>query len=509
MALSRMAVIYLGSFEVSLSVYEKEKSSMVLVERCSKELPLGEDTFFEGRICSEHIDKICEILEGFKEKLTLYRITDTVCLATSAIREAGNRTNLLDRIEVRTGFRIRVLSNSEQRYYAALAVSCEGEEFLRWISEPTALLDIGSGSLQLSLFDKGRLVSTQNMKLGSLRILDMLAGVKDESILPELVSELIHHECETFKRLYLEETTKNLIVLSDTTLAYLLGKKAEKKKTFWKAEEFLNLASAILKKEGGEVMHRYDIPSIYGKLMIPSLLTLYHTLLTTKAERLWISSADFADGPAADFFDRKGWVSLSTPFEDHIISSAEELSKRYASAEKHHEFLEESTLKIFDAMKKFHGLGKRERLLLRISAILHDVGKYISMRAPGESAKRIIEASEILGISHAERTLVAYVVMHNTVPFPDFDKEEGKITKKEYLTAMKLTAILRLANALDRTHKQKFRDMEVRIHKGRELVIRTETMENIELEKQLFRQKAAFFEEVYGLRPELKQVERR
>ncbi|MBP3543245.1 MAG: exopolyphosphatase, partial [Lachnospiraceae bacterium] len=78
------------------------------------------------------------------------------------------------------------------------------------------------------------------------------------------------------------------------------------------------------------------------------------------------------------------------------------------------------------------------------------------------------------------------------------------MTSNMYLTVAKLTAILRIANAMDRSHKQKFRDFKLAL-KDDELIITAETMEDISLEKAFFSEKADFFEEMYGIRPVLKQ----
>ena len=78
------------------------------------------------------------------------------------------------------------------------------------------------------------------------------------------------------------------------------------------------------------------------------------------------------------------------------------------------------------------------------------------------------------------------------------------ISTDAYLTLVKLTAILRVANALDRSHKQKFKDIRPYLS-GKELVITTKVMDDITLEQGLFKDKADFFEEVYGIRPVLKK----
>ncbi len=126
------------------------------------------------------------------------------------------------------------------------------------------------------------------------------------------------------------------------------------------------------------------------------------------------------------------------------------------------------------------------------------------MNQPAQSSYNIILSTEIIGISHFEREIIANVVRYNTIDiFEEHDDVYG-IDNDTYLTIVKLVAMLRVANALDRSHKQKFVDTRA-VVKDSELLITTYTNEDITLEKGLFRRKAEFFEEVYGIRPVLKR----
>ncbi len=95
-----------------------------------------------------------------------YQVSAYAAYGTSAIRESENTAILLNQIEVRTGIHIEVLSNSEQRFLDYKSIALQGEGFQKIIENGTAIVDIGGGSIQISLFDKDTLVSTQNMKLG-------------------------------------------------------------------------------------------------------------------------------------------------------------------------------------------------------------------------------------------------------------------------------------------------------------------------------------------------------
>ena len=159
--------------------------------------------------------------------------------------------------------------------------------------------------------------------------------------------------------------------------------------------------------------------------------------------------------------------------------------------------MEEHALQIFDAMKKYHGLGARERLLLRIAAVLHDCGKFISMRDSSQCAYHIIMSTEIIGLSHKERELIANVVRCN---LENFDYNNDILTAK-------MTAMLRLANAMDRSHHKRLAGCRLTV-KDRQLAIAAPAPENLALESLAIEGKADFFEEIFGIRPVLKQKRR-
>ena len=130
-------------------------------------------------------------------------------------------------------------------------------------------------------------------------------------------------------------------------------------------------------------------------------------------------------------------------------------------------------LTIFDKMKSVHGLDRRERLLLQIAVLLHDCGKYINMAQSSACSYNIIMATEIIGLSHAEREMVANVVRFNSSLFMSYEElaAGSLLDREEYLIIAKLTAILRVANALDRSHKQKIKDIKVSMKGGHTMQI--------------------------------------
>lgn len=224
------------------------------------------------------------------------------------------------------------------------------------------------------------------------------------------------------------------------------------------------------------------------------------------AELFWFPCVTLCDGIVYEFAEKRRYLKAAHDFEQDILACAEQVSRRYRGSEDRSRTIGRIALKIFESTKKLHGMGSRERLLLQIATTLHDCGKYISMTNLAECSYNIIKSTEIIGISQVEQEIVACVVRfnHEAYSFKKLLAEESALEPEDCMTIARLTAILRVANALDRSHRQKFDDLQIR-NQDRRMVITVETGEDISLEKGLFGQRADFFEEVFGLRPVIKQ----
>ena len=177
-------------------------------------------------------------------------------------------------------------------------------------------------------------------------------------------------------------------------------------------------------------------------------------------EEIWAPGANVSDGMAYEYAEKKQILKPVHDFEEDILSAARKLSKRYESFSPHINALTKMAVLIFDAMKKVHGMENRERLLLQVAAILHDCGKYVSLAKGPECAYNIIMESEIIGLTHLEREIIARTVLYNTYPLDDYEELADVLDQKSYMTVAKLSAILRVSNAMDRSHKQKFKNVK-------------------------------------------------
>jgi len=144
-------------------------------------------------------------------------------------------------------------------------------------------------------------------------------------------------------------------------------------------------------------------------------------------------------------------------------------------------------------------------LLLECAVYLHDCGKYVSLVNSAECNYQIVMATEIIGLSHREREMIAQITRLNTLPMESYESlsSHTDLSIQDYLIINKLTAVLRLANAMDRSHLQKIEQMRVSV-RGEQLMINLVTNQDYTLEEGLLKEKTDFFEDVFGLQPVLK-----
>ena len=205
MAVRTFAAIDVGSYELSMKIFEASpKNGMREVDHIRYRLDLGTDTYATGKISYEKMEELCRVLREFSEIMKAYKVEDYKAYATSAIRETSNSRIVLDQIRLKTGIEIAILSNSEQRFLDYKSVASKREEFKHILENGTAIVDIGGGSIQLSLFVKDTLAATQNLRLGVLRLQERMnhLDVKPAQY-EELVDEFISAQLPVFKKLYL------------------------------------------------------------------------------------------------------------------------------------------------------------------------------------------------------------------------------------------------------------------------------------------------------------------
>lgn len=509
MSVRTFAAIDVGSYELDMKIYQfSGRGGMKQIDHIRHSIELGTDTYSTGKISHERVDELCHVLSEFTDIMKGYKVTAYRACGTSAIRETENRIIVLEQIKLRTGLTVDVLSNSEQRFLHYKSVASKGERFDKVIEKGTAIVDVGGGSIQISLFDKDSLVATQNIRLGILRMREMLGNIEPRAKDYEhLIEELVDNQLLPFQSLYLKDRDiKNIIVVDDyiSFIMQKLGK--EKRDNTITKQQYMAFVDILRLRTPEQIAEYLGMPEENASLLTPSAILFKRILELTGAELLWAPGVGLADGIAYDYAQKNKLIQVQHNFENDIVACAENMGRRYKGNRTRNAFLQQVALTIFDCTKKLHGMGRRERLLLRIAALLGDCGKFISLEAMAESSYSIIMATEIIGLSHQEREIVANIVKYNKATFQYYNElaVASMLDKESYLTIAKLVAIFRTADGVCRSQRSKIKDVKASL-KENQLILTVYSDEDLSLERGFFDRKSRFFEEVFSVKPIIKQ----
>ena len=191
-------------------------------------------------------------------------------------------------------------------------------------------------------------------------------------------------------------------------------------------------------------------------------------------------------------------------FKTDIISSVWYIAQKYSINIAHASHIEKLALNIFDHTGIIHRLGERERNYLQVAAILHDVGKFIDLNQHEEQCYNIIHFENIIGFSDKDLDMAANVARYHGEDIPSLAHYNyGRLSYKDKIVVSKLASILKIADALDISSKQKVDKIEISIDND-EVYFIISSHEDTLLEEWSFKNNAEFFQEVMGIKPIIK-----
>lgn len=506
MTIPTFAAIDIGSSYVAMEIFEiSKKHGLKSLTYIDHRMELGKDTYAKGRLSNALVKELCQILNDFKRIMKEYQANAFRACATSALREAENVQIVLGKIYQSTGIKVDVLGNAEQHFLGYKSIACTESDFPKIIAKGTAVLDVGGGSLQISLFDKDMLITTQNIRVGNLRIRERLMPLEQvASSYETLVEEFVRNEVINFKKMHLKDRKIENIILIGDYIPEVLVRHVGSQRVIRK-DEFMELYQEIISRSPAELATKLGIPLEHATLLIPTAIIYRCFMDQLGADTIWAPGTRLTDGIAYDYAEKMKLIRSTHEFDNDIVMAAKNIGKRFGVNKAHVQYVTNIALTIFDSMKKIHGLGQRERLLLECAVYLHDCGKYVSLNNAAEINYQIIMGTEIIGISKYEREIIAQTVRFNTVPMESFEtlKNRTDLSLDAYLTVTKLSAILRLANAMDRSHIQKIQEIRVTV-RDEQVNLNVVTQKDYTLEQGLLGDKLDYFEDVFGIKPVLK-----
>jgi exopolyphosphatase/guanosine-5'-triphosphate,3'-diphosphate pyrophosphatase len=501
-----VAAIDIGSNSIRMVIAQVfHDGTFEILERLQQAFRLGQDTFRKGRLRAQTTRAAVTVMRKYQEVLRTYDVQQVRAVATSAVREASNADNFLDRIFVATGIDVRAISSAEESRLNICAVrEVVGKKFLA--RRQALVVEVGGGSTILSLLTKGKIKATQSLAIGSIRVQEVLE-TSSEPV--KQAANMIEQQVNSV----VAATTGILPLKRIQTFIALGGDVRWAARQAGKSGEIpgitnvkpTNLKSLITQYERYSADHlarSLKIPLIEAETLTPALMVYYALLQATSAKVMAVSGVSMRDGL---LYDMAHTISGKKPESDstHILNSTRAFAAKYHVDLSHANHVCESAERLYDELKKQHWLNIENKILLKAAAILHEVGLFISSRAHHKHSYYVIANAEMFGFDPKELEIVAHVARYHRRSKPKASHMEYvRLSREEKMIINKLAAILRIADALDVNRTQDIKDFECRIEND-ELIITPSGRGDLTLERRALAMKGDLLEEIYGLRVRL------
>jgi exopolyphosphatase/guanosine-5'-triphosphate,3'-diphosphate pyrophosphatase len=494
-----LAAIDVGANAIRMVVATLDEAGRLsVIDRVREPVRLGTDVFASGSVSEEAIERVTDAFVRLRALVDRHGATQVRAVGTSALREAANRELVLDRVFQASGIDVEVVSADEEARLIFLGVASRVD-----LSDRRALLiDIGGGSVEISLATDGRLVSTSSFKLGAVRLLQVL---EEKKYGERQFGRLVHGYVGAIEKLLRQELGQPVDLCVGTggnieSLWELCRSLAGENRdgvfsqgeldTALKKLQSLTIAERI--QELGLRPDRADV-------IVPAAIVLQHVLALAGTVDVKVPQVGLREGLLADMVSATDGKRHAPP-RDQLLNWALRLGRKYAFDESHGTTVARLAAQMFDATKAVHHLDDEHRLLLELAALLHDVGHFINVSEHHKHTYYLLTANPILGLSETQTAVVANVARyHRKSPPKPHHRGYMALGPKERVATSKLAALLRVADALDTQHKGKVTDLTVDSNR-RQLVIRLKGDGDLLLEKWKVMKKAGMFEEVFSLK---------
>jgi exopolyphosphatase / guanosine-5'-triphosphate,3'-diphosphate pyrophosphatase len=497
-----IAVVDMGASAIRLTVAEgASEGPLHLLEEVSRGVLLGKDTFTHGRLGAATMDATLKALEGFRRIMDTYGVIRYRAVATSAVREASNADAFLDRVRLRTGLEVEVIDGSEENRLTYLAVRERLAQHPALVEGDALLVEVGGGSADISFLRKGQPINSGTYPLGSIRMRQSLGswqGSHEQGT--RLLVRQIHNVVDDIRREMPLREARHVIALGGDVrfaAAQIVGDLPSGEMPVFDRDVFIRFVDSLVGYDTEQLVEKYRLPQSDAETLVPALLAYRELLVETAADRVTVPDASLRMGLLLDLV-RSDQPQGIEDLRKQVLSSATALGERYRYDAPHARNVADLAVRLFEELRGEHGLSDRHRLLLEVAALLHDIGNYVNIRGHHKHSQYLIAASEIFGLSQDEMLLVSNVARYHRRAVPSKSHLPYMALDREARVAVnKLSALLRLANALDADHLQKIKDVHV-LPEDDDWVLEVEGAGDLTLERLASLARADYLTEVFG-----------
>ena len=466
----RIAAIDVGSNSLHMVIAQADADGGVtMLWRMKEMVGLGRMSFPSRRLSREAMDRAVTTLRRFQQAAQARQCEKVLAAATSAVREAENGGDFLERVRRELGMSIRIVSARDEARLIYLGV----RHAVDLGSRPHFVLDVGGGSVEFIVADNHRAALLESRKLGASRM--TARYVNSDPISPgDLKSLLAHYDRELspvcdgvlahrpVAALGTSGTIENLAAMC----AAVYGGKGDGKPSA-AGGAAAGGASVIEREALGRLVARLLESRSKDRAALPGLdeqrrdqvvagpLLVNELFRRLDLDHMRVCRSSLREGILLDYLARHApELSIRRTVPEPRRRSVLDLARRCNWDQAHHEQVARLCTDLFDQTAGLHGLGTEERELIEFGALLHDIGLHIAREGHHKHSQYLILNGNLKNFAPEEVRTIANIARYHrkAKPDPDAHPEYAALSKRGRRLVNIGAALLRIADGLDRSH---------------------------------------------------------
>ena len=501
--MKRLAVIDIGTNSIHMVLAEIGKNfSYKIVDRIKEMARLGDGTFTSHRLSQEAMDRGLTVLKRFSMLAKNKGFDPILPIATSAVREAKNGGDFLKLVRKELDLRVRVITGEEEARLIYLGVR-NSMDLSRF---PAMIVDIGGGSVELMACTPKRLKFVRSLKLGAIRLKDQFlkADPPDKKVIQRLENLVAQTLKKSLSKKSFTQFTQ-LVATSGmagnlTEIIYLIrtGRPISQIDMATIELDEVRAVEGLLRTKN--LQARLKISGLDPRrvdTLYPGVLVLRQLMERTGIKQVRISDKAIREGVIYDFIQQHQ-EGLRAEQEIPQVRRRQVLllARRYQYSKVHAHHVAKLALSLFDQTQALHQLGDREREWLEYSALLHDIGHHITENKHHKHTFYLMTHADLPGFSSEEVNIMANVARYHRRGQPRMKHKGFRILNPDQRRVVSgLSAILRIADGLDRSHFSVVK--KIAIEPGKPLRLHVSFRYDPELELWTTERRKKLFEKIF------------
>lgn len=471
------AAIDIGTNSVHLLVARSTPTQRFEVLAQEKEVVrLGHGTGDMKVLDPDAIDRGIAALTRFRQVADIWD-ADIAAVATSAVREAENHDEFIDRARTEAGIEVEIISGVEEARLIHVGVL----HALPVYDQRLVMIDIGGGSTEVLVGERDQVLDARSLKLGAIRVTDRF--FTDEPLDPSQVDA-----CRNYVRAFIQPAAHELSAHGfevaagssgtiQTLAAMAVARRGDSPSRSLNnvtiaAAELAEVIELLTSVETAE--ERADLPGMDARradIIVAGAIILEQLVAALGIEEIRISTFALREGVVLDRLRHSNGSSMHH-LSDLRRASVTHLADMLDPDREHSEHLTDLALRLYDDLHDVHGLDDRYRELLEAAGLLHNVGLFINHSAHHKHSYYVIRNTEsLLGFTHHEIELIAVLARYHRKSDPKTKHGEyAALNDEDRRAVCVLAGILRIAIGLDRSHSSAVADITTHIDPERQLL---------------------------------------